>query len=201
VEDKTSIYKVVGWKWQVEPAKSELSASDADRMVAAVAVDDDTQVADFALEVKWSGTYTEIPTDQNVPPGWRTQLETWMLAVGDYNPGCQSLFFYQTTDPWDTSGSEGIRVIIDAEDDSSDGHGLDPGDSLTFAGTDQTDLDDGSGELENYGSETHDIIPVCGEEAQSAAPAIGNFGLAVLVVLIVVAGATALRWRSVVRTA
>lgn len=162
-EDRTPTYRVVGWKYQVENVEPDKGSRDADRYVGAVALDQDTQVVDGTamLEVDFgSNGYEVIPMNTNALQNHKDQIEAKMVAEGDYDSGTQHLVFYQTTNMVDLDGAVGIRFSADAEDISVDRHGIDPGDMLTFAGTSQTDLDDASEDLEDYGVVEHAIVPV-----------------------------------------
>jgi len=160
-EDRTPTYRVVGWKCQVEG--TEKGSREADRYFCAIALDQDIQAVDgtamFEADFGTNG-YEAIPIDSNVLQTHKDQIETKMVAEGDYDSATQHLVFYQTTNMVDLDGAVGLRLSVDAEDISVDRHGIDPGDMLTLGGTNQTDLDDASGDLEDYGVVEHAIVPV-----------------------------------------
>ena len=160
-EDRTPTFRVVGWKYQIEG--EDKNSRDADRYFCAIALDQDIQVVDGTAMLEGDfGTngYEAIPIDSNVSQTHKDQIEAKMVAEGDYDSGSQHLVFFQTTNMVDLDGAVGLRVSADTEDISVDHHGIDPGDMLTLAGTSQTDLDDASGDLEDYGVIEHAIVPV-----------------------------------------
>lgn len=158
-EDRSPTYRVVGWKYQMRIIETKSRA--AERLIAGVIVDQDTKAENFKLEVDFGITGFEVvPVDTLVAQVYRDSILEVMLANGNYNPAQHAPpTFYQTIDLV-ADGSAGMRITFDVRDVSADLHGIDPGDSVGFGGTSQTDLDDGGG-LTGYGAEIHPVVPFC----------------------------------------
>jgi hypothetical protein len=157
-EDRSPTYRVVGWKYQIKVVETKSRA--AERLIAGVIVDQDMKAENFKLEADFGVTgYQVVPVDTLVAQAYRDSILEVMLANGNYNPAQHAPpTFYQTTDMV-ADGAAGMRVTFDVRDVSADLHGIDPGDSVGFGGTTQTDLDDGGG-LTGYGVEIHPVVPL-----------------------------------------
>jgi len=157
-EERTRIHRLVGFRYQMERSGGTLSAQ---RFFTVVAIDKDAKLLEMAMAADYgTNGYEPLSTSTNGIQDYKDQIRAKMLAEGDYDPDTQHLYFHQTTDVVDWNEVFGLRVTIDVLDASPDQHGIDPGDELTLGLTNQTDLDDGSGEAEDYGSATDQLVPV-----------------------------------------
>lgn len=156
--DRSPTYRVVGWKYQIYTVERE--SRTAERLIAGVIFDQDMRAESFMLEADYGiAGYEVIPVDTLVAQAYRDSILEVMLANGNYNPAQHAPpIFYQSTDIV-ADGAVGMRVTFDVRDVSADLHGIDPGDSVGFGGTTQTDLDDGGG-LTGYGADIHPVVPL-----------------------------------------
>jgi len=148
-----------------------------DRLVGAIVVPNDILIPANSCSLRVGGV--NVPLNQSVSPSHQSQLITKAQAMGDYNPGTESIFFYQTTSPVNWTGQEtrtyGLAQTLDPDPEG----GISSGDEHTFLGTTLADLNDLSGNLEGYGSHTSRILPVC-----CTAPGLGPQGKVTMALLV-----------------